>query len=140
MHDALARRQQRVDDLLHRMVGAEHRLLRQYASRLDVAGARIRHFDVRRQLAAMAREIDSRTAALAAAMRNFLLVRRARWERTGARLGEMSPLKILDRGYALVFDSTGKLVKDAAQVKVGDDVSARLARGTIVSTVKKKSI
>jgi hypothetical protein len=37
-----------------------------------------------------------------------------------------------------VFDSAGKLVKDAAQVKVGDEVSARLARGTIVSTVKKK--
>lgn len=78
------------------------------------------------------------TAALAAATRRFLLVRRARWERTGARLEEMSPLKILDRGYALVFDSTGKLVKDAAQVKIGDEVSARLARGTIVSTVKKK--
>ena len=138
MQDALARRQQRVDDLVYRMVRAEHRLLGQHRSRLDVAGARIRHFDVRRQLAAMAREVDSHTAALAAATRRFLLVRRARWERTGARLEEMSPLKILDRGYALVFDSTGKLMKDAAQVKVGDEVSARLARGTIVSTVKRK--
>jgi len=139
MHDALARRQQRVDDLLHRLVSAERRLLRQYGSRLDVAGARIRHFDVRRQLAAMAREIDSHTAALAAAMRRFLLVRRARWERSGARLEEMSPLKILDRGYALVFDPAGKLVKDVAQVSVGDEVSTRLARGTFVSTVKKKA-
>ena len=139
MHDALARRQQRVDDLTHRLVSAEHRLLRQCASRLDVAGARIRHFDVRRQLAAMTREIDSHIAALAAVMRRLLLVRRGRWERTGARLEELSPVKILDRGYALVFDSTGKLVKDAAQVKIGDEVSARLARGTIVSTVKKKT-
>jgi len=139
MHDALARRQQRADELVHRLVSAEHLLLRQYGSRLDVAGARIRHFDVRRQLAAMAREIDSHTAALAAATRRLVLVRRARWERTGARLEEMSPLKILDRGYALVFDSTGKLVKDAARVKIGDEVAARLARGTIVSTVKKKT-
>jgi exodeoxyribonuclease VII large subunit len=121
------------------MVTAEHRLLRQYGSRIDVAGARIRHFDLRRQLAAMAREIDSHTAALAAAMRRFLLMRRAGWERTAARLEEMSPLKILNRGYALVFDSTGKLVKDAAQVSVGDEISARLSRGTIISTVKKKS-
>jgi len=139
IHDALARRQQCVDELVHRLVSAEHRLLRQYGSRLDVAGARIRHFDVRRQLAAMAREINSHTAALAAAMSRLLLVRRARWERTGARLEEMSPVKILDRGYALVFDSTGKLVKDAAQVNIGDEVSARLAKGTIVSTVKKKT-
>lgn len=137
MHDALTRRQQRVDDLVYHMVSAQHRLLRQHRSRLDVAGARIRHFDVRRQLAAMGRELESRRAALAAATRRFLLVRRARWESTGARLEEMSPVKILDRGYALVFDSAGELVKDAAQVNIGEEVSARLARGTIVSTVKK---
>ncbi|HYA95959.1 MAG TPA: exodeoxyribonuclease VII large subunit, partial [Terriglobales bacterium] len=138
IHDALARRQQRVDDLVYRLVSAEHRLLRQHRSRLDVAGARIRHFDVRRQLTVIAREIDARAAVLGAAMRRVLLVRRARWERTGARLEEMSPLKILDRGYALVLDSTGQLVKDAAQLNVGDEVSARLARGTIISTVKSK--
>ena len=139
MRDALARRQQRVDDLVYRLVSAEHRLLRQHRSRLDVAGARIRHFDVRRQLANMRRDLDSHTAALAAATRRLLLVRRSRWERSSARLEEMSPLKILDRGYALVFDSTGKLVKNAAQVNIGEDVTARLARGTIISTVKEKS-
>ena len=139
MRDALSRRQQRVDDLVYRLVSAEHRLLRQHRSRLDVAGARIRHFDVRRQLANMRRDLDSHTAALAAATRRLLLVRRSRWERSSARLEEMSPLKILDRGYALVFDSTGKLVKNAAQVNIGEDVTARLARGTIILTVKEKS-
>ena len=139
IHDSLARRQQRLDDLTYRLVSAEHRLLRQHRGRLDVAGARIRHFDVRRQLAAISREIDSHTAGLAAATRRFLLVRRVRWERTGARLEEMSPLKILERGYALVFDSAGNLVKDAAQLNVSDEVSTRLARGTIVSTVKAKT-
>ncbi|MGC2325040.1 MAG: exodeoxyribonuclease VII large subunit, partial [Terriglobales bacterium] len=139
MRDALARRQQRVDDLVYRLVSAEHRLLRQHRSRLDVAGARIRHFDVRRQLATMRRDLDSHTAALAAATRRFMLVRRSRWERSSARLEEMSPLKILDRGYALVFDSAGKLVKNAGQVNIGEDVTARLARGTIVSTVKEKN-
>jgi len=139
MRDALARRQQRVDDLVYRMLSAERHLLRQYGSRLDVAGARIRHFDVRRQVAAMAREIDSHTATLSAAMRRFLLIRRARWERSGARLEEMSPLRILDRGYALVFDSTGRLLKDVADIRVGDEISARLACGTVVSTVKHKT-
>jgi len=139
IHDALARRQQRVDDMVYRLVSAEHCLLREQRSRLDVAGARIRHFDVRRRLAAMRRELDSHTAALAAATRRFLLVRRSGWERTSARLEEMSPLKILDRGYALVFDSTGRLIKAAAQVNVGDDVTTRLARGTLISTIKQKT-
>lgn len=137
VHDALARRQQRVDDLVYRMVNTEHRLLQQHRSRLDVAGARIQHFDLRRQLATIAREIDARTSMMTGAVRRLLLQRRADWERTGTRLEELSPLKILDRGYALVFDSTGKLVKDTAQVQIGDQISARLARGTIISTVKK---
>ena len=137
MHDALARRQQRLDDLVYRTVSAARRLLQQHHRRLDVAGARIQHFDLRRQLASIAHEIGARTAMAASAMRRLLLQRRADWERPSARLEELSPLKILNRGYALVFDSTGKLVKDAAQVHVGDEVSARLARGTIVSTVKK---
>ena len=138
MQDALARRHQRVDDLLYRLDAAQRRFLREYRSRLDIAGARIRHFDVRRQLAGMRREIDSHLAALAAALRTFLLTRRNAFERVCARFEELSPLKILDRGYALVFDSAGHLVKAAAQVKLGDEISARLARGTIISTVKDK--
>jgi exodeoxyribonuclease VII large subunit len=138
LHDALARRQQRLDDLVYRMISAEERLFRQQRSRLDVAGARIRHFDLRRQLAATAREIDSRIARLGSVMRRQVLVRRSEWERSSARLQELSPLKILDRGYALVFDSKGRLLKDAADVNEGDEIFTRLARGTIISAVKQK--
>jgi exodeoxyribonuclease VII large subunit len=52
-------------------------------------------------------------------------------------LSALSPLAILERGYALVFDASGKLLKDAAKVKAGDEISARLAKGTVSATVKK---
>jgi exodeoxyribonuclease VII large subunit len=45
---------------------------------------------------------------------------------------------ILDRGYALVFDANGKLLKDPAAVKVGDEISARVAHGEIQASVTKK--
>jgi exodeoxyribonuclease VII large subunit len=138
LHDALARRQQRLDDLVYRMISAEERLFRQQRSRLDVAGARIRHFDLRRQLAATGREIDSRIAGLGSIMRRLVLVRRSEWERSSARLQELSPVKILDRGYALVFDSKSRLLKDTADVNEGDEIFTRLARGTIISAVKQK--
>ena len=48
-------------------------------------------------------------------------------------------MAILERGYALVFDANGKLVKDAAQVKVGEEIRARVARGEIAATVKTRS-
>jgi exodeoxyribonuclease VII large subunit len=41
----------------------------------------------------------------------------------------------LNRGYALVFDAEGELVKDAARLAAGDEVSARLARGWIRARV-----
>jgi len=76
--------------------------------------------------------------ALAVLTRNVLLEHRARSERLDTALHSLSPLAILDRGYALVFDASGKLLKDAAKVKAGDEISARLAKGTIIATVKRK--
>jgi len=46
-------------------------------------------------------------------------------------------LNILERGYALVFDAKGNLVKDARQVRPGNEIRARMSRGTIDATVKK---
>jgi exodeoxyribonuclease VII large subunit len=137
MQDALGRRQQRLDDLGYRLGTAERALLEAQRRRLDVAAARVRHFDLRRQLAAMRRDLAARTASLGALGKRLLLERSARLEQLAARLGELSPLKILDRGYALVLDASGHLVKDAAQVRAGDEITARLARGALTATVKK---
>jgi exodeoxyribonuclease VII large subunit len=74
---------------------------------------------------------------MSAAMRNQLLLKKLRLERMGRALETLSPLAILERGYALVFDSAGQLIKDAAQLKLGEEISARLARGEIRATVNK---
>jgi exodeoxyribonuclease VII large subunit len=57
-----------------------------------------------------------------------------------ARLQGLSPLNILERGYALVFDAQGKLVKDAVKVQTGDEIRARLAKGEIDATVKARQV
>jgi exodeoxyribonuclease VII large subunit len=137
MQDALGRRQQRLDDLGYRLGTAQRGLLETQRRRLDVAAARVRHFDLRRQLTAMRRDLAARTASLGAIGKRILLQRSSRLEQLAARLGELSPLKILDRGYALVLDASGNLVKDAAQVRAGDEITARLARGALTATVKK---
>jgi exonuclease VII large subunit len=38
-----------------------------------------------------------------------------------------------------VFDAQGALIKDAGQVRPGENISARLAKGTVEATVKKSS-
>jgi len=137
MMDALGRRQQRVDELLYRMETAERRVIEQQRRRWEAAAGAIRHYDVRRRLAAMREQLESRTAALGASFRTLLMRRRGRLEQLAGELGALSPVAILERGYALVFDSSGNLVKDSEQVEAGEEIRARVARGEIKAVVKK---
>jgi len=137
MMDLIRRRQQKVDDLTYRLERSERASLELMRRRWEAVAAAVRHYDARRVLAGMRSELDRATATLAAGMRNLLLQNRVRGERMGRALEMLSPLAILERGYALVFDSEGTLVKDAAQVHAGDQISARVARGEIRAEVTK---
>jgi exodeoxyribonuclease VII large subunit len=135
--DLIRQRQQKVDDLTHRLERGERQTLEQMRRRWETVSAAVRHYDLRRVLAGIRGELEAGTAAMAAAMRNQLLQNKVRVERMGRALEMLSPLAILERGYALVFDGAGQLVKDASQVNSGDEIRARLARGEIRATVKK---
>jgi exodeoxyribonuclease VII large subunit len=136
IRDLMVQRSQRLDDLAHRLAANYRTLLHDYYRRLDVAAARVRHFDFRRSLAATRSQLDSGTETLVRAFRAHLAGNRSQLERLTAQLNALSPVKILDRGFALVFDSSGALVKDTAQLSSGAEISGRLARGSFTAQVK----
>jgi len=138
MMEVIRQRQQKLDDLIHRVELAQRNLLEKSRRRWEIVSAAVRHYDVRLVLSGIRKELESRTTALGSVMRNVLLQYRVRSERLETALQSLSPLAILDRGYALVFDANGKLLKDADAVKIGDEVSARLAHGQIDASVTKK--
>jgi len=138
MMELIHLRQQRLDDLAHRLELAQRQVLTRLRRRWETFSAAVRHYDLRLVLSGMRKEMESGTAALAAAMRNLLLQYKVRSERLHTALESLSPLAILERGYALIFDSEGKLLKDARHVKLGDEISARLAHGGIHAAVTKK--
>jgi len=137
MMDGIRQRQQKVDELTYRLERGERQKLEQMRRKWETVAAAVRHYDARRMLVGVRVELEAGTAALAAAIRNQLLLNKVRLERMGRALETLSPLAILERGYALVFDSSGTLIKDAEQVKAGEEISARVARGEIRATVKK---
>jgi exodeoxyribonuclease VII large subunit len=137
MMDLIRRRQQKVDDFTFRMERGVRAGLELNRRRLENVSAAVRHYDLRRVLAGIRGEMEAQTAAMAAAMRNQLLLKKLRLERMGRALETLSPLAILERGYALVFDAGGQLIKDAAQVKSGDEIAARVAKGEIRAKVSK---
>jgi len=136
MMELIRRRQQRVDELAYRLAHAERDVLERKRRRFEALGATVRHYDLRRVLAGMRRELEARSEAMAGVARNLLLQQRGRLERIGAALEALSPVAILERGYALVFDAEGKLVKDPGQVRAGDAIVARLAKGRVRARVE----
>jgi exodeoxyribonuclease VII large subunit len=137
--DLLHRRQQRLDDLVYRLAHAQRGLMERHRRRFETLAAAVRHYDARRVLHGIRQQLDAHVSALSATARTLLLRRRGQLEQLSGQLNALSPLAILDRGYALVFDESGKLLKDASRIKTGAAISARLARGTVIATVSKKT-
>jgi exodeoxyribonuclease VII large subunit len=131
-------RQQKLDDLTYRIERAERQLLERMRRRWEVLSAAVRHNDLRLVLSSMRRQLETASSALATVMRNQLLQNKVRMERMTTALESLSPLAILERGYALVFDSSGQLLKDVRRVEPGQEISARLARGELQAQVTRK--
>lgn len=135
MMDGIHRRQQKLDEQRFRLERAERQLLERCHRRCENVAAAVRHYDARRRLANVRQQLEGQVANLAAAVRRRLLAARGALDRETATLEALSPVAILNRGYALLFDAQGALVKDAARLKAGDEVSARLARGRVRARV-----
>ncbi len=135
VEDGLNRRAQRVDELGFRLVGAQGNRLRQAHSRLGAAEARLSRQSPSERLRADYRRLDLLGSRLdhAAALRLSALTRRV--ETAGTRLGALSPLSVLERGYALVYDADGHLLRSAAAVGEGREIIARLAAGSLRARV-----
>ncbi len=101
--------------------------------RLDRLTARLRTPDTR---AASAR-LDSLSQRLLRAGRQTLERRSGRLEHGAAALALVSPQAVLERGYAIVTDEHGQVLRQAAAVSPGADVQVSLARGELIATVRQ---
>ncbi len=159
MRDSIARRQQSVDENLYRLVQAQARNLTRWHRQLESLDLRLRHQDMRIRLGSVRRELSGQTAALSVAMSNLLVQRRSRldqqqtaFDRTvealllrkrsqllglDRSLQALSPKAVLARGYALVFDDRGTLVKEVSQLAPGDKVRTELGQGRFTSEVRE---
>jgi exodeoxyribonuclease VII large subunit len=101
---------------------------------LDAVATRLVQRDVRLQFAVSRRRLEAYNAAVNQAIRLRLSRARGDLAPLAAHLAQLSPLKILDRGYAIV-ERDGKIVKAPADAPVGSDVRVRLAAGELAARV-----
>jgi exodeoxyribonuclease VII large subunit len=96
--------------------------------------ARLRQFDVRPRLAADRRRLEAAHQGALQVMRADLSERRGRLERLAAHLSQLSPLRVLERGYAIVSNEAG-IVTDAAAAPAESRIHVRLHRGALDAVV-----
>ncbi|HVV82516.1 MAG TPA: exodeoxyribonuclease VII large subunit, partial [Kofleriaceae bacterium] len=96
--------------------------------------ARLRRRDPVPRIASGRASMAGLQAALAVALRRAIDRRRAGLGQAAGRLDALSPLKVLERGYAVATRS-GHVVTDAAVLAVGDVLDLRFARGRARATV-----
>jgi exodeoxyribonuclease VII large subunit len=64
--------------------------------------------------------------------------RRSALRSVAGQLESLSPLAVLSRGYALVWDSDGRLVRSPEEVAIGEALGIRVHGGRIAATVQSK--
>ena len=129
--------QQRVDEFEFRLRDAVRRRLEAARRRWGEDDRALRRKDLRLRLAELQRRLQAHRAALAAAMRSRLSRARARLDPLAAALEQISPLRVLERGYAIVQDPAGKVIRRAEEAPVGSALRVRLHRGRLGVTVRE---
>jgi exodeoxyribonuclease VII large subunit len=129
---------QRLDDAVFALAEALRQRTEAARQRLLVAAARLAAFDFRPRLAELRRRLEQRETELGVRMERVLAAHRRRLEQLLVRLEERSPLRVLERGYAIVYDAAGKIVRSAGQVALGEELNVQLARGRLAAEVRHK--
>jgi exodeoxyribonuclease VII large subunit len=103
---------------------------------LERNSARLAEADVRELVAARRERVEMLRRRLEAAGIAAIARKRAELSARARRLDDVSPLRVLERGYAVVTDSRdGRAVTDASAVEIGDEIDIRLGRGRLRARV-----
>jgi exodeoxyribonuclease VII large subunit len=138
MRNALARRQQRVDELQYQMDAAWHRQSRDMAERLQKLEGRLLRQDVSHRMRMVRERLAALDGRIGRSQQQLLLRSKARHANAEARLEALSPLAVLNRGYALVFDEAGVLIREASAAPDGALITTRFAQSTLTSRVLER--
>jgi exodeoxyribonuclease VII large subunit len=137
LHRSIGRLQQRVDELEYRLRERTGGAASARRQRLEALMVRLRSLDLRLRIGGARRRLEAADADMMRLIRLRFTRAHGRLDPLVAHLTQLSPLKILERGYALVT-TAGRIVKEPADAPPGSEIDVRLARGQIAAQVVKR--
>ncbi len=123
-----------MDDHEYRMREVLRRAIESRKRSLQDLERRLRVFDLRPRLAQDRRRMEAAELAASHAIRLQLSEHRRRLETCIAKLQQLSPLRILERGYAIAIGPAGEVM--TRPVDPGSQLRSRLAEGEMRAEVR----
>jgi exodeoxyribonuclease VII large subunit len=130
LHRAIGRRMQRVDELEYRVRDLVRETLERRKKTLARLRAGLTQLDVRLKFVAAHRRIESSEAKILQSIRLRVIGDRGKLSFLDGHLAQLSPLKVLERGYAIV-EKDGKIVKAPEDAPKDSEVNIRVAEGKL---------
>jgi exodeoxyribonuclease VII large subunit len=124
-----------VDELRFRLDTAWGRALTTAREQQATLEARLHRQDMARQLVQRKENLQTLRHRLQRASLPLLDRQRHRSQQARNRLQALSPLAVLERGYALVYSEEARLVKDGSQLHTNETVRLRFARGSAMANI-----
>jgi exodeoxyribonuclease VII large subunit len=135
----LSAQAQRLDELEQCLVRAVRRRLQEHRERLRWLTGRSALVSPSTRLTQQRLRLEILDQQLSRAWRHVLNSKRERLLPLMRTLNAVSPLATLERGYAIVSLEGGEILRNAADVKPGTIIEARLARGRVRAKIEGAS-
>lgn len=136
--DKLEQQSQRCDALEMRLKNAIQKSLTQAQNQLNTLMLRQKAQHPQTRLLQLTHRFQLARQQLIKAQSNILIQKNQRFNEAVRMLNTLSPLNTLERGFALVTQDNGeKPVTASNQVKPGEKIKAKLAKGELLCSVEK---
>ncbi|MGM0702993.1 MAG: exodeoxyribonuclease VII large subunit [Pseudomonadota bacterium] len=136
--EALARQRQTLEGLSARLEGAMARRLAAQRHHLDQLQRRLAAHPPERGLTEARARLAGARQRLDLAIDQNLTRRRERLGAQARELQAVSPLAVLGRGYAILENREGQVIKRARDTRPGETLSARLGEGRLTVEVTER--
>ncbi|MFT6164950.1 MAG: exodeoxyribonuclease VII large subunit [Zhongshania aliphaticivorans] len=133
----LREQSQRLDDLELRLQRQWQQSQRRRQQRLTAANQQLALLNPERQLKSKHRELNALRSRMQHAIKQQLQQPKIALKNMEQQLRALGPEQTLNRGYAIISDQSGGIVRDADALNNGEQLNAKFANGTAALIVSK---
>ena len=134
----LKEKSQSLDNVEIRLTNIMQNILSSAKQNFQLTAAQIYQSSALQRFGKYKDRITNTLSSLNLQIKNLIDKKKLMFESINSNLKAISPLAVLDRGYAIVMNKNGQALKSSSDLRVGETVTTRLADGGFSSNVSKK--